>query len=336
VSDQRIDVAFGAQITQLLAGLTEMTGAVRESVEEMKAQFQGLSEVAELASDAFIAIGVILEGGEIFKNAIEKTAEMGKQLEIASQKTGMEAESLSALQYAANLSDVSLGDLNMGLTRLARGMEAAEKGTGPAADALQALDINAVGADGHLRPMHDVLLDLAERFAGMEDGAGKTAIAMDLFGRSGATLIPLLNQGRDGITELEAKAKSLGVTMGEDGVSAANRYVDQMKEFHAVMDSLERQIALNVMPTLTMLAGWLEVGAQHFTELKIAVELVLAPGLAFANIMDRIRGTNTGATQKFLADLERALPDLRDRLDPSGLLAVLPYHSGEDRPLGIR
>jgi hypothetical protein len=297
VSEQRIDVAFGAQIGQLLAGLTEVTGAVRGSVEEMKASFEGLSAVAEMAFAPLIAIAAILEGGEIFRAAVEKTAEFGKQLEITSQKTGMTVEALSALQYAADLSDVSTEQLTTGMQRLARAMEGAEKGTGPANDAFNALGIAVLNADNHMRPMHDVLLDLAARFQGMEDGAGKTALAMDLFGRSGATLIPLLNQGAEGITELEAKARSLGVTMGQEGVNTAAAYTDQMKEFHQVINSLERTLALRVMPVLTLFAGWAETVALHIDDIKTAVELALPPLL----LLDKILGHFID--QKQLADM---------------------------------
>ena len=46
-----------------------------------------------------------------------------------------------------------------------------------------------------------VMMQVADAFKKMPDGAEKAGLAMKLFGKSGADLIPLLNEGADGLTK---------------------------------------------------------------------------------------------------------------------------------------
>jgi hypothetical protein len=308
------------EVTGGVAGLNtamhQAAATVEESTAEITGAVKGMTATIEACFAPLIALTALFEAFSFISEGIDKTAEFGKQLEITSQKTGIAVEQLSALQYAANLSDVSVEGLTIGLQRLARNMETVAKGgKGPAADALDALKIKATDAEGHLLPLHEILLQLAQRFERMEDGAGKTALAIDLFGRSGADLIPLLNQGASGIETLEKKAKDLGVTMGEDGVTEANKYVDAMKEFHAVMDSLQRLIVIEILPILTTFAGWVEKLAQHWSDVWKYLKLVNPELALFELIWKRIHAVDPASALLNDPALVKALG--LDKKDPA-------------------
>jgi hypothetical protein len=51
---------------------------------------------------------------------------------------------------------------------------------------------------------------------------------VQLFGKSGAELIPFLNQGRDGINELSAEMQALGVQMSGETAAQAGEFNDAL------------------------------------------------------------------------------------------------------------
>ena len=77
--------------------------------------------------------------------------------------------------------------------------------------AFKALGISVQDANKNLKSSDQVLLEVANAFSKFEDGTTKTALAIAIFGRAGADLIPLLNQGADGIRKMQEQAQRLGL-----------------------------------------------------------------------------------------------------------------------------
>lgn len=184
------------------------------------------------------------------------TAEQAKQLDKLSQSYGVSIEEVSSMRVAAKLTGVDIDTLTMGFGRLARSAaQVASTGTGPAAIAFHSLGISVTDSSGRLRPMSDLMGDVAQKFSTMENGTTKTALAMQLFGRSGAALIPLLNQGRDGLAEMNQIASQMGLTMNKEDVESAKLLAEQMELLELKSTAFKEQLSSGVIPELTKLAA---------------------------------------------------------------------------------
>lgn len=156
--------------------------------------------------------------------AVTSTTELGDKLNVLSQRTGIAVETLSGgLRLAAETSGSSLDGMASGIDRLNRSIAEAADGTGKQADAFNRLGISVLDANGNLKSSEQVLFEIADRFKNAEDGAIKTEIAMILLGRAGADLIPVLNNGSQGLAELEKAAKLAGIQMSGETAAAAAR-----------------------------------------------------------------------------------------------------------------
>ena len=81
------------------------------------------------------------------------------------------------------------------------------------------------------------MLAVADSFSKFRDGATKTAIAIALFGRAGADMIPVLDKGSAGIKEMEARVRELNPNLDADTL-AAEQFKDALKELAIAKDAI--------------------------------------------------------------------------------------------------
>lgn len=221
----------------------------------MKEAQTGLQRFAGIAKAGALAIGTaMVAAGGAMAMAMKGVIDRADQMYEASQSLGVAVEDLSRLQYAAELSGVSVEGLEKAIKKLSVSLfDASQNASGPAAKALADLGISATDASGNVRPVIDVMGDLAARFEKMPDGVAKTALAIRVFGRSGADMIPMLNEGRAGLTAMYEEAEQLGIVLDTETAAAAERFNDNLTRLGKVQDGIITKITAGMLPALSNL-----------------------------------------------------------------------------------
>lgn len=257
-----------------------------------KAAAIGFAAVATAALAATASLGVAVKG------AIDNADAMGEMAE----KAGVTVEALSSLAYAAKLSGTDTDALSTSLRKLSVNMLAVAQGsTGPVAAAFKALGVNVQEADGALRSSDAVLIDVADKFSRMENGAAKTALAMQLFGKSGAELVPFLNQGRDGLAALTAEADRLGITLSTKTANDAGAFNDTLDRLGGTFDGVINQITSAVLPSLNQFGA--KLADPQFAASAQGIGLAIVDGMKLAvDAINTVVGT-LGALQSAMDSL---------------------------------
>ena len=226
-----LTIDIEARFAQFQDSLQRIERNTASSVGRMQGAVAGLGR-------AFASLGVGLSLGGLVLG-IRSTANALDDLSKSAQAVGVSVEALSALRFAGSLSGASVEEINTALVRLSTKLQDAAGGSKEAEATFKALGIAVSDGAGGIRLTEEVLGDIAEEFAKYRDGAEKSAIAVDLFGRAGARLIPLLNNGRAGLAELRAEAERLGLVIDTETAKAAERFNDELERLGMSIDALK-------------------------------------------------------------------------------------------------
>jgi len=204
------------------------------------AQAQVATAVLEKAAQMLVAAFETV--AETVAESVLQTAEFADNLSDAAVRTGASVEALQELGYAAGLSGASSETMNMALTRLSATMGEAANGSKEAMSGFARLGVRVTDAEGKLRSTDAVFTDLAAAVAAIPNPAERTATALDVFGRAGIQLLPMLNEGADGIERMRTEARELGLVMGGEAVSSAAEFNDNLDRLRGIVDSLKRDL----------------------------------------------------------------------------------------------
>ena len=246
----------------------------------------------------FATFGLIISGGAfvgLVKGAIDSADSFGK----LSDQTGIAANTLQAYVNAGKLAGVSQETIDKGLRRLAQSMREADQGVATYKDSFDALGISVRTVDGTFKTSEQVLGEISDKFATMENGATKAALAMEIFGRSGASLINLLNGGAASLTEFN-------YAVSNEFAQNAEFFNDQIAVLGIRFDGFRKQLTDALLPALNTIVG-------VFSELFSAENDFSG---FFKAIEIGIRGISIGifATVKLIDEMIRIIGQLAKRV----------------------
>ena len=239
--------SVGTLTIEMAANIVRLQQDMEKASRTVQGGVAKIQKAAALATRALGAIGVGLSAAA-FASFIRGAIDAADETRKLSQKTGVAVKDLAGLQLAFRQSGLEASKLQDGLARMSKKMA-----EGDAAFAAMGLSVKT--ADGSLKSTRDMLGEVADKFAGYRDGAEKTAMAMQLFGKSGADLIPVLNGGSAALAEYDRIALQLGLTLDEKTAASAERFNDTLDLVGQGMQGAARQTAAQLRPTLEKLAG---------------------------------------------------------------------------------
>jgi hypothetical protein len=221
--------------------------------------------------------------------ASKSFADQGSLLDDISQRTGIGIEALGGLKYAAELTGTGIDDLTTGFKKMAVTVDAAETGQETAIETLKRLGLAVSDVKG--KKPEELFAIFADRIAGVHDPIQRSALAMDIFGKSGGNLIPMLALGAAGLSQLHKEAESLGLIMSEEDAKAAAEFGDSLDRTWAACRGFAITIGGALAPALKAgvelfvaiskpVREWISQNKELVTGLALAGVVILGAGLA--------------------------------------------------------
>ncbi|MFN6963959.1 MAG: hypothetical protein ACK4S4_09355 [Pyrinomonadaceae bacterium] len=251
-TDYKLTFKIDADSRQATSELRKLDGILGKIGTAGAGTFSAIAGPAAAAGAAISAVaGIAATAGAALFGLAKQASEFGSAIKDASDKTGLHAETLSAMDLAAKQSGSSLERISGAVAKFSKTVGAAADGSKEAAAHLKEFGIAPKEA---IDDLDGALGKVFKRIVDAKPGVEQITLAQKAFGKSGADLLPFIKQFDGDLPGLIAKAKELGVTLSDKDAQAADDFGDQMDELRMQIGAAGRAIGYELMPVFTDMA----------------------------------------------------------------------------------
>lgn len=247
---------------------------------------KGMNRIEGIMKRASAALGAYL-GARAIASLVASTSAAASELADMSQRTGVAANALAGLRFAAEQSGASFQNLQRGLKNISERASEVAAGIDRYKKQYERFGISLVDASGNARQADEILKDIADRLASMPDSAAKMEAAMKLVGvEAGPRLLPMLNRGREGLEEFQREAERLGLAMGNETIRALADFDSAMNRLRIASQSTGRAIVAGFAMPLQGIAERLTEASSSAERFSAIQEKAAAIGEALLYVID--------------------------------------------------
>jgi hypothetical protein len=183
-----------------------------------------------------------------FIAGIRAFSDFGSAVFDMAKRTGMSAEGITVLKYAAEQTGTSISAVEAAVRKMSVTLGNAARGSKTAADALGAVGLAVEDLQG-LSPDQQFRM-VAKGLASIRDHAVRASAGAAIFGRSWSVIVPMVSD----FAALEARARKLGLVMSDEAAAAADELGDSLQDLNDSMGGVLRAFGAAVSGPVTEFA----------------------------------------------------------------------------------
>lgn len=227
-----------------------------------------------------------------------------------SQKTGISTTELQKLKFAAEQNGGTLEDVTRGVTKMGKALVEGDAST---VAAMKRLGLSF--ADVRNMDPASAFATIGDAIAKIPNPLERSKLAMDLFGKSGADLLPIMTGN---LSDTMKAAERLGIVLDEQTVAAGDNLGDTLTALQSVGGAVIGKMLAPMLPAFQMVAtAMLSAGnvvdyLRDMFDALVRVGLLAVKGLVDAAIKVGELGAKVPGLSRVLGEDAAAMQGMRD------------------------